>query len=53
MKPFENTDKINGYYYLNECTIVNTGYRGLLLSVISMQNKFELIRDENKNNLEL
>ena len=36
MQPFENTDKINGYYYLNECKIVNTGYRGLLPPVISM-----------------
>ena len=36
MQPFENTDKTNGYYYLNECKIVNTGYRGLLPPVISM-----------------
>ncbi len=39
MKPFENTDKINGYYYVNECKIINTGYRGLLPCVISMQNQ--------------
>jgi len=37
MQPFENTDKTNGYYYLNECKIVNTGYRGLLPPVISMR----------------
>jgi len=37
MQPFENTDKTNGYYYLNECKIVNIGYRGLLPPVISMR----------------
>jgi hypothetical protein len=37
MQPFENTDNTNGYYYLNECKIVNTGYRGLLPPVISMR----------------
>ena len=37
MKPFENTDKTNGYYYLNECKIVNIGYKGLLPPVISMR----------------
>ena len=37
MQPFENTDKTNGYYYLNECKIVNIGNRGLLPPVISMR----------------
>jgi len=37
MQPFENTDKTNGYYYLNECKIVNIGYKGLLPPVISMR----------------
>lgn len=39
MKPFENTDKLNGYCYFNECKIINTGYRGVLPSVICMENQ--------------
>ena len=39
MKPFENTDKLNGYCYFNECKIINTGYRGVLPSVICMEDQ--------------
>lgn len=39
MKPFENTDKVNGYHYLTECEIINTGYKGLLPPIISMRNQ--------------
>ncbi len=38
IKPFENTDKINGYSCYNVCEIENSGYRGLLPRIIDMRN---------------
>ncbi|MBU5428413.1 hypothetical protein KQI41_18650 [Tissierella pigra] len=38
MKPIENTDKINGYYYSNLCKIINTGYKGILPTIITMED---------------
>jgi hypothetical protein len=37
MKPFENTCKVKSYSCETECKIINTGYKGALPSVVSMQ----------------